>query len=226
MQEYSRLRKKIVITFFVALFSVTAFCQNLFSFATDIGAQRNFKNDQLYWAFGYTTQAQFHITSRDGVYAWFAAYSPGHYKNKLTATAKSPVTLPQEIAYTNKGKMRLKQFSLGWRRYLKGTPDAEKGSNFYAFGGFGLLLGRVDNEHSPTIDTADYNTPVRSGRANFKRLTLDLGAGWEYPIGADFYLYSEGRVWVPTTAYPSDYIFVNNNAPFTGMINLGLRLLF
>jgi hypothetical protein len=220
------LNRKITIIIVFALLSATAFSQGLFSFATDIGVQRNLKKDQTYWAFGFTAQAQFHITARDGVYAWFASYSPGHYKNELTATAKSVVTIPQEIDYTNNGKMRLKQFSVGWRRYLKGTPDAEKGWNLYAFGGFGLILGRVDNKIPETIDTADYNIPVRSGRANFKRLTVDLGAGWEHPLGADFYLYSEIRTWIPTTDYPSEYIFVNRNAPFTGMVNLGLRLLF
>lgn len=122
--------------------------------------------------------------------------------------------------------MRLKHFSMGWRKYLKGKPDAESGSNLYAFAGFGLMLGRIDNEHPVTIDTMDYILPLKTGRANFKRLTVDLGAGWEMPIGADFFLYSELRAWIPTTNYPSEYILVNSNAPFTGMINLGLRLLF
>lgn len=200
--------------------------QNLFSISSDIGAQRNFKKEQRYWAFGHTATANFHITAKDGVYAWFAHYSPGHYKNNLTATAKSIVTIPQEIDYVNEAKMRLKQVSLGYKRYLKGKPDQETSWNLYAYGGFGLILGRVDNVHSVPIDTLDYNVPVRSGRANFKRLTVDLGAGWEYPIGADFYLYTEGKVWIPTTAYPSEFIFVNRNAPFTGMLVLGLRLLF
>jgi hypothetical protein len=218
--------RKIFLFILVTCFVNTAVAQNRFSFATDLGVQRNFKKDQLYWAIGYTAQAQFHITSRDGAYAWFATYSPGHYKNSLVAPAKSSSTFPQEIAYENKGKMRLKQFSLGWRRYLRGAPDAESQWSLYAFGGFGLLLGRVENEHSVTIDTADYDIPVLSGTANFKRLTLDIGAGYEYPVGADFYLYTEARAWIPTTAYPSDYIFVNKNAPFTGMLNVGLRILF
>jgi hypothetical protein len=226
LQEYPRLNKKLTITFFLALFSATAISQKLFSIATDIGLQRNFKKEQLYWAFGHTTQALFHITAKDGIYIWFAYYSPGHYKNNLVATAKSALTLPQEIAYTNKAKMRLKQFSVGWRKYLRGTPDTEKNWNIYAFGGFGLLLGRVENVHSVLIDTADYNLPVLSGKANFKRLTVDLGAGGEIPIGIDFFLYTEGRVWIPTTNYPSEFIFVNENAPFTGMVSLGLRLLF
>ncbi len=226
LQEYSRLNKKITITFFFALFSATAFTQLLFSVATDIGLQRNFKKEQQYWAFAHNTQLLFHITPKNGVYAGFAYHTPGHYKNDLTATAKSVLTIPQNISYTNKAKMRLKQFSMGWRKYLKGTPDAEKTWNVYAFGGFGLLLGRVENEHSVDIDTAGYNVPVRTGKANFKRLTVDLGAGYEVPIGADFFLYTEGRAWIPTTNYPSEFIFVNKNAPFTGMVSLGLRLLF
>jgi hypothetical protein len=226
LQEYSRLIKKITITFFLALFSATAFTQRLFSIATDIGLQRNFKKEQQYWAFAHTTQALFHITAKNGVYIWFAYHTPGNYKNNLVATAKSGLTIPQEIPYINKAKMRLKEFSMGWRRYLKGTPDAETKWNLYAYAGLGLMLGRIENEHNVSIDTADYVIPVRAGRANFKRLTLDLGAGWEMPIGADFFLYTDGRIWIPTTNYPSEFIFVNKDAPFTGMISLGLRLLF
>jgi hypothetical protein len=71
-----------------------------------------------------------------------------------------------------------------------------------------------------------YNVPVRIGKANFKRLTIDAGLGAEFPVGADIYFYSEGRVWIPTTDYPSKYIFVNKNAPMLGMFNIGLRVLF
>jgi hypothetical protein len=31
---------------------------------------------------------------------------------------------------------------------------------------------------------------------------------------------------IPTTDYPSQYLFVNENAPFTASLNLGIRLLF
>ena len=64
------------------------------------------------------------------------------------------------------------------------------------------------------------------GKANFKRLTVDLGLGWEKPLGADFYFYAEGRVWIPASDYPSKHIFINNNAPVAAMVNIGLRLLF
>lgn len=88
------------------------------------------------------------------------------------------------------------------------------------------MLGRVINSHTPSVDTSMYNVPVKPGKANFKRLTLDLGLGWEEPLGADIFLYVEGRVWLPTTDYPSTFIFVNNNAPLTGMVNAGFRVLF
>lgn len=221
-----KIPAKISVAIIMMLGACHATCQNLISMATDVGLQRNFKKEQLYWAFGHTTQVIFHITPTDGAYIGFAYYSPGHYKNNLTASAKAPATTPQEIDYTNKAKMRLKQFTIGWRRYLKGQPDGEKMWNLYGFAGFGLLLGNVNNTHSVAIDTADYNLPVLNGKADFKRLTLDLGAGWEYPVGADFFLYTEAKAWIPTTAYPSEFIFVNRNAPFTGMLTLGLRMLF
>jgi hypothetical protein len=168
----------------------------------------------------------FHLTPKNGVYVLFAYYSPGGFKNNLTATAKSAVTNPQQINFINKGKMSLKELSIGWRKYLKGRPDLETGWSLYSNAGFGLLLGRVDNSHSPLTDTALYAVPVLSGKADFKRLTLDLGLGWEVPIGGDLYFYTEGKVWIPTTNYPSKYIFVNSNAPLVGMLSAGIRIIF
>ena len=197
-----------------------------FSIATDFGLQRSFKKEQQYWAVGHTVQAQFHFTPQDAAYLWISYYTEGNFSNRLIATAKSPLVIPQEIHYTNEAAMRFKQFSIGWKKYLRGRFDAETGWNIYAYGGFGLLLGRVINTHQPGIDTMDYHVPVREGKANFKRLTLDVGGGWETPIGADIFLYAEGRAWIPTTDYPSKHIFVNDNAPLTGMFNIGIRILF
>ncbi len=226
LQSIFLLNKRITITVFFALLSTGAFSQQGFSIATDVGLQRNFKKEQLYWAFGHTTQALFHLTPKDGIYIWFAYYSKGNFKNNVTADAKSALTIPQQVNYTNNAKMRLKQFSVGWRKYLKGTPDEEKTWSLYGFAGFGLLLGGITNTHSVTVDTAVYNVPVRAGEANFKRLTMDLGLGWEVPIGGDLYFYTEGKLWIPTTNYPSKYIFVNNNAPFVAMLGAGIRILF
>jgi hypothetical protein len=197
-----------------------------FSIATDLGLQRSFKKGQQYWAGGHTVQAQFHFTPKAGAYAWMSYYTNGKFSNEVTATAKSAVTVPQQINYVNNAVMRFKQISIGWKKYLKGTFNTEEGWNIYGYAGFGLILGRVENTHSVSIDTGVYKVPVRVGKANFKRLTLDLGLGWEIPLGADVFLYAEGRAWIPTTDYPSKFIFVNDNAPLVGMINAGIRILF
>lgn len=221
------LLKKILL--FTVILSVThsSFAQQLrFSIATDLTVQRNFTKEQRYWAFGQTTHAHFHITPKDGIYIWFTYYSNGRFKNNLVATAKSPSTIPQQISYVNSARMRLKHFSIGWKRYLLGAADWEKGWNFYFFAGLGLQLGRIENTHSVTIDTSLYDVPVLSGKANFKRLTLDPGIGLEHYLGGDLYLYGEARTWIPTTDYPSKYILKNKDAPWTAMISLGLRLLF
>ena len=89
-----------------------------------------------------------------------------------------------------------------------------------------MLLGRVINTHSPAIDTSLYDLSVKSGKANFKRLTLDLGLGWEADLGGNIYFYNEARVWVPTTDYPSKYIFINKDAPLVASLNFGIRILF
>lgn len=208
------------------LFSAVLHSQTRFSIATDLGLQRSFKNGQQYWGGGHTIQTQFHFTSKDGAYAWVSYYTNGKFSNNVIATAKSPFTLPQQVSYVNNAVMRFKQVSIGWKKYLKGTFDLEEGWNIYGYAGFGLILGRVENTHSVTIDTSDYQVPVRSGKANFKRLTLDLGLGWEAPLGSEVFLYAEGKVWIPTTDYPSKFIFINDNAPLVGMISAGIRILF
>src|ERR1043166_9591557 len=105
---------------------------------------------------------------------------------------------------------------MGWKHYLKGASDLEAKWSVYGYAGFGLLLGRVINTHSVAIDTSFYSVPVRNGKANFKRLTFDVGVGYEIFLGGDIYFYNEARVWIPTTDYPSKYIFINNNDPLVG----------
>jgi hypothetical protein len=220
------LRKKATIFLFFILSAAISFCQTQFSIATDLGLQRSFKKGQQFWAGGHTIQAQFHFTPKDGAYAWISYYTNGKFDNDVTATAKSVTTVPQQINYVNHALMRFKQVSIGWKKYLKGTFDSEEGWNLYGYAGFGLILGWVNNTHSVSIDTVVYHVPVRMGKANFKRLTLDLGLGMEVPLGAEIYFYAEGRAWIPTTDYPSKYIFVNDNAPVVGMVNAGIRILF
>jgi len=221
------MKRSIIILLLALTSSAVIHAQALgFSIATDFGLQRSFKKEQRFWAVGHTVQAQFHFAPKDAVYLWISYYTEGEFSNQLTANAKSPIVFPQNIAYRNDAAMRFKQFSVGFKKYLKGRFDMESDWNLYVYGGFGLVLGRVINRHNPTIDTADYDLPVREGKANFKRLTLDLGGGVEYPIGADIFLYTDGRLWVPTTDYPSRHIFVNENAPLAGMLNVGIRILF
>jgi hypothetical protein len=219
--------KKIIPLALVLGCCMNLFAQDMrFSLATDLTLQGSFKKDQRFWAVGHTTTFNFHLTPKNGVYVWFCYFSDGKFTNALTATAKQAATVPQQINYENKARLRFKHVSIGWKHYLKGTPDAEKGYNVYGYAGLGLLLGRVINTHSVLIDTAAYNVPVLSGKANYKRLTFDIGAGAEFPLGSDFYIYSEAKVFIPTTDYPSKYIFINDKAPYTAMLSLGLRLLF
>ena len=221
------MKKKFLILLFLISFFTATFSQRpVFSIATDLGLQRSFKKEQRYWAVGHTVHTHFNFTPKEGMYLWISYYSNGKFSNDLTATAKSGATNPQQKNYVNKAIMRFKHFSIGWKHYLKGTYDADGTWNLYTYGGFGLLMGRVDNSHSIAIDTSLYNVPVLKGRAFFKRLTVDVGLGWEVPIGGSVYFYNEVRVWIPTTDYPSDHIFVNQNAPLVGMLNFGIRVLF
>lgn len=220
------LRKTLLLLILVLVVFTSFSQQARFSIASDLSVQHNFKKEQRFTVIGHTVQAHFHLTPKEGIYVWFVYYSNGNFSNNLTAAAKSPVTTPQQISYRNSANMRLKEFSLGWKKYLKGSSESEQGFSLYAYAGFGLMLGRVENQHSAAIDTSLYNVPVLSGRANFKRLTIDPGLGIERQLGDDLYGYFEGRVWIPTDGYPSKYIYINDRAPWTGMLSAGLRILF
>lgn len=200
--------------------------QARFSLATDLGLQRSFKKDQRYWAVGQTLHAHFNFTPKEGVYVFVAYYSPGKYTNRLTANAKSSSTTPQQVNYSNNALMRFKALSVGWKHYIKGSYNMSGTWGVYGYAGFGLMLGRIENSHSLAIDTSLYNVPVLNGKSNFKRLTLDLALGWEVPIGGDIFFYTEGRAWVPTTDYPSKFLFVNDNAPVVAALSFGIRILF
>jgi len=221
------LKKQTFILFFCILFFGPAFSQKAqFSLATDISLLRSFKKEQRYWAIGQTVAGHFNFAQKDGMYVWFAYYNNGKFSNHPTATAKSTFTLPQQMDYTNDAQMGIKHISVGWKHYLKGAYNIEDNWGLYGYAGFGLLLGSIENQHSISIDSTDYYIPVLKGKANFKRLTIDLGLGFEIPVGGDIYFYMEGRALLPTTDYPSNYLFINKEAPLTGSINTGLRILF
>jgi hypothetical protein len=200
--------------------------QTRFSLSTDVNLLRNLRKQQRFWAVGQTVTGHFHFTPRDEAYAWLVYYSNGIFHNQLNATARQPTTTPQQIAFTNKARMRLRQISLGWKHYLKGAFNAENKWNLYASAGWGLMMGRIENFHSVEIDTAKYDVQVLEGSAHFKRLTADFMLGYEKPVGADVFLYLEARALVPITDYPSRFIYIYDNAPFAGSVNLGIRILF
>jgi hypothetical protein len=160
------------------------------------------------------------------MYFWLSYYIDGKFENNLEAFAKAPTTIPAQIKFTNNAAMRLRQFSVGWKRYLKGSYDNEKTYNYYGYAGWGILFGKMINEFDPLIDTSLYVVPISDGEGSFKRLTFDLGLGFETHLGNALFLYAEGRVWLPTTDFPSKYLYVNREAPIMGMANVGLRILF
>ena len=222
-----RLNKNLIILLFPVFIYQAAFSQRpQFSLASDASLLHSFKKGQRYWSIGQTVNFHFHFTAKDGVYAWLSYYSDGKFKNDLAAVAKQSTTIPKQVNYRNSAQLRFKHISIGWKKYLEGSFNAENEWSFYSYAGFGLMMGRIINNQSVAVDSGIYIVPVLSGKANFKRLTLDLGLGTEFPVGADVYLYFEARALVPTTDYPSKYLFINRRAPFTASANAGLRILF
>ena len=220
-------RKNILSILFLLMPGII-FSQIRISGSTDLMVLRSFKEDQHFWAVGQNIMVDWHFTNKGSAYASLSYSSYGKFTNQLSATAKSATTSPQQIDFTNNAELRLKQISLGFKHYFVGSIDAEGQWNLYSITGFGLIFGTARNNYSTIIDTSLYNSPEQpvNGTGTFKRLTLDLGLGWEIPLNADIYLYVNGKVWIPTSDYPSKYLFVSDNAPLVGMLGLGVRILF
>lgn len=193
-----------------------------------MSATVSFKKDQRFIVIGQTIIGNIHFTDKDGAYVWYGYSAPGKFYNNFIATAKSIATVPQSHDFKNYTQIGLRHLSLGWKHYLKGSYNAEESLNLYFGAGFGLVSGRVTNTYTITYDTANYNFPSNPviGKGKFKRLTFDAAIGFEIPIGMEIYLYGEARAWIPASDYPSKYLFINDNAPFIGTANLGLRILF
>jgi hypothetical protein len=199
-----------------------------FSVATDASLLKNLSNHQKFWAFGQTVQLNFYPGGeKNAVYAWISYYTSGKFKNNFITQAKDPLTVPTEIGYTVHSDMRYRQISLGWKRYFVGAYNSENMWNVYGYAGFGLLLGKASNSFNKIVDTSLYNVsqPIQ-GSSAFRRLTIDGGLGTEFPLGTAVFVYSEVRTWLPTSHYPSQYLYKNNyNIPEVLAVNVGLRVL-
>jgi hypothetical protein len=215
------------------LFFVFLFCTNWLqaqiklSVATDISLLHNFDGKQKFTVAGQSLIPQWHFDQKSTLYAWFTYHSNGKYKSNLVASAKSSSTQPQTISFTNQSEMRLRQFSLGIKKYMYGAYDKLENFSVYVAGGFGLIIGSASNTFSSYIDTAVYTIQnnVTNGTGDFKRLTLDITGGVDFPVAFEIFIYTEIRMHIPTTNYPNSYLLKNSNAPFLGGINLGIRVL-
>jgi len=196
--------------------------------ATDGSFLRNLNRYQKFWSFGQTVQLNFYPAGeRNAVYTWISYYTAGKFKNNFAATAKDPLTSPSEIDYSVHTSMRYRQLSVGWKHYFKGSYRSESIWNIYGLAGFGLLLGQVTNSFNKEIADSLYTIPQPiEGKAPFKRLTFDAGIGTEFPLGSAVFVYTEARTWIPTSHYPSKYLYQDNyNIPGILSVNVGLRVL-
>lgn len=212
----------------ILLAVLTATAQLRFNLSCDISPLRNFSPKQKFWALGQGVRGDFFVLPGDGFFAGVRYFTPGRFRNDFTATAKQPSTQPQIINYTVKGTWNLRQISLGWQHFFSGTYDREEGWGFYSTVGFGFLFAKAQNEYLTNIDTTLYQLPPRPqpGAGRFNRLTLDLGLGAEYPLGANFFLYGEAQTWLQMSSYPSPLLHSNKNVPLPLMFNGGIRILF
>jgi hypothetical protein len=219
---------KIILFFLFLFFHASLIAQVKFSLATDLSLLRNFDGKQKFTVPGQTIIPQFHFDKKSSLYAWFTYHANGKYTSNLTATAKSVLTTPQTMTFTNQSEMRLRHLSVGYKKYFKGAFDNEKSFNLYGTFGFGLIMGNASNSFSQPIDTALYfiQDNVVNGSGDFKRLSFDIAGGIDFAVSYDIFIYSEVRWHIPTTDYPNNYLLKNAKAPLLGGINLGLRILF
>ena len=222
---------KLHRNFFLFSFLLGCTCiqaQVKFSLGSDVSVLHNFDGKQKFTVVGQTLLPQWHFDKKTTLYAWFSYHANGKYHNNMLATARSSSTQPQTISFTSNSQMHLRQFSLGIKKYFIGFFDRADQFNLYGGGGFGLIIGSASNNFSSYIDTSLYTIQnnVVNGSGDFKRLTLDLIGGAEFPVSYEMFVYTEIRMYIPTTNYPNSYLLKNSNAPFLAGINLGIRILF
>ena len=212
----------------IIFFTSDACAQVKFSLATDVSLLRNFDGKQKFTVLGQGLGPQWHFDKKTSAYIWFTYHSNGKYKSTLVASAKSPATQPQSLSFTNSSEMRLRQLSMGIKKYFVGSYDKPEKFSLYGAAGFGLIFGSATNNFSTPVDTSLYTIQdnVISGSGDFKRLSFDLAGGIDFPVAYEIFIYSEIRLHIPTTNYPNNYLLKNSNAPFLGSINLGIRVLF
>jgi len=198
-----------------------------FSISTDASLLRNLNRRQKFWAFGQTVHLNFPLSEKDAVYAWISYYTPGKFKNNFVAVAKDPLFSPQQVSYTAYSALRYRQLSIGWKHYFTGAYNEELDWSIYGLAGFGMLIGKATNTYDRPVDTASYQVQSPAeGSGNFKRLTFDVGLGVDFPVSTGVFLYTELRTWIPTTRYPSTYLYKDNyHIPALAIVNLGIRLL-
>jgi hypothetical protein len=221
--------KKLYIGFVCSLLiGLSAKAQMPFSITTDISLLRNLSPQQHFWTVGQTVQGQLHFSKKESGYAWLCYYTPGKFRNNYSAIAKSPLDSPATINYEVTGRWKYRQVSIGWRHYIKGSYNEQETWNLYSIVGFGLLLAKMENTYDKDIDTSRYTIPASpvKGSTSFKQLTLDLGLGYEIPIGSDVYIYGDIRTWIPTTHNTSPYLHNDKNVPLPIIGSFGLRILF
>lgn len=197
------------------------------SLATDVTVLRNFSPDQKFWAFGQSIRGDFHFSKKETGYAALVYYSPGTFHNTFIANARSPFTSPSKVAYYVASEWRMREVSIGWKHYFRGSYYEEKSWNVYGLAGFGLVFTKTRNTFKP-VDSALYDAPKAPvlGDGEFKRLTLDLGLGGEIPLGGNFFAYGEVKTWLRASDYPSPYLHNNKNVPLPAIVCAGLRILF
>jgi hypothetical protein len=199
----------------------------MFSVGTDVSLLRNFSPQQKFWALGSTLSVNFHVAPKDGPYIWLSYFTPGRFTNTFTAVAKSPGTDPQIRNFVVGGKWNLRNVSVGWKHYLKGSFNEEYNWSLYGLAGLGLQFTKVQNDYKTAIDTALYTTNApASGLRNVYGWTADLGLGIEYPAAPDFYFFSDVRTWLPVGGKESPYFHRNEKTPFPFTIGVGFRILF
>ena len=222
MISFVRMKRSLLAAGLLLSLSVAA--QMDFGLATGLTGLRNFSPQQKFWAIGQTIQTNFHFAPRQALYASLDYYTDGKYQNNFTASAKSSATQPEQIAYAASGELIYRQISLGVRHYFKGTYNAEKSYNIYGLAGFGFLFSKVRNTNSPFIDTTLYHLKVITGEVSLKKLTFDISFCLEVPIGGNFFVFADGRGWLPASSGTSPYLHNQKNVPLSVILSLGLRM--
>lgn len=200
--------------------------QSQLSIGTDLSLARQMRTEENFWSPVQTIRISYPFSNKISAYASLG-YANGHEtRHPAATTAFYDSVSPRTIRYTAITTWRTRHGSLGLKYYILGSHAAEAGSNIYLLAGVGGMSVKTSTKYSVSVDTSNYMPIIPyQGEGAETTWSYEAGAGYERPLGGNFFWYLEAKTWQPQGTIKSPYLLGEDKSRVL-MFGAGLRILF